>query len=55
MIQRLSTADADFEARFAAILADGRDTTARVDAAVAAIIAEVRAEGDAALLRLNLG
>lgn len=52
-MQRLSTTDADFAERFAAILADGRDTTTRVDAAVAAIIAEVRAEGDAALLRLT--
>ena len=52
-MQRLSTADADFEARFRAILEDGRDTTTRVDAAVSAIIADVRAEGDAALLRLT--
>jgi histidinol dehydrogenase len=52
-MQRLSTNDRDFEVRFGAILADGRDTTTRVDAAVAAIIAEVRAEGDAALLRLT--
>lgn len=50
-MKRLSTADAGFEAGFAAILEDGRDTTARVDAAVSAIIAAVRAEGDAALLR----
>ena len=52
-MQRLATANADFEQRFRAILEDGRDTTTRVDAAVAAIIAEVRAEGDAALLRLT--
>ncbi len=52
-MQRLSTADAGFEARFAAIIEDGRDTTTRVDAAVAAIIADVRARGDAALLELT--
>lgn len=50
-MKRLATTDADFEAGFTAILEDGRDTTTRVDAAVAAIIAAVRAEGDAALLR----
>jgi histidinol dehydrogenase len=47
---RLSTADPGFEAGFAALLAQARETTARVDAAVAAIIAEVRARGDAALV-----
>lgn len=52
-MQMISTTDADFEQRFRAILEDGRDTTTRVDAAVSAIIAEVRAEGDAALLRLT--
>jgi len=52
-MQRISTADADFETRFRAILEDGRDTTTRVDAAVSAIIGEIRAEGDAALLRLT--
>lgn len=50
-MKRLSTTDADFEAGFTAILEDGRDTTTRVDAAVSAIIAAVRAQGDAALLR----
>ena len=52
-MQMISTTDTDFEQRFRAILEDGRDTTTRVDAAVAAIIAEVRAEGDAAVLRLT--
>ena len=52
-MQRLTTADAGFEARFAAIIEDGRDTTARVDGVVAEIIARVRAEGDAALLDLT--
>jgi histidinol dehydrogenase len=47
---RLSTADPGFEAGFAALLEQVRETTQRVDAAVAAIIAEVRARGDAALV-----
>ena len=46
---RLSTAAPDFEPAFSALLEQARDTTDRVDAAVAAIIAEVRAGGDAAL------
>ena len=50
-MRRLDTRAPDFEAGFTAILEDGRDTTTRVDAAVSAIIAAVRAEGDAALLR----
>ncbi len=50
---RLDTADPDFEAAFTALLHDGRDTTARVDAPVAAIIADVRARGDAALVELT--
>ena len=52
-MQRLTTADPGFEAAFQAIIEDGRDTTTRVDAAVASIIARVRAEGDAALLALT--
>ena len=52
-MQFISTRDAGFEAAFTAIMEDGRDTTTRVDAAVAAIIQEIRAEGDAALLRLT--
>jgi histidinol dehydrogenase len=47
---RLSTRDAGFEPAFRALLDDARETTAKVDADVAAIIAEVRAKGDAALL-----
>jgi len=47
---RLSTAAADFPERFAALLAQARETTETVDAAVAAIIAAVRARGDDALL-----
>jgi histidinol dehydrogenase len=52
-MQFIRTSDAGFEAAFAAILEDGRDTTTRVDAAVAEIIQAVRSEGDAALLRLT--
>ncbi len=47
---RLSTADARFEAAFCALLSQARETTETVDAAVAAIIAAVRQQGDAALL-----
>jgi histidinol dehydrogenase len=48
-MKRLSTQAADFEPQFAALLEDARETTQRVDGAVAAIIAEVRARGDAAV------
>ncbi|WP_207539884.1 histidinol dehydrogenase [Sabulicella rubraurantiaca] len=50
-MHRLNTADPGFAAAFAVLLEDGRNVTTRVDAAVSAIIAEVKAEGDAALLR----
>ena len=46
----LSTAAADFEARFAAMLAAKREDSADVGDVVAGIIAEVRARGDAALV-----
>ena len=46
----LDTTEAGFEAAFRALLDDARETTAKVDAAVAALIAEVRAGGDAALI-----
>jgi len=49
----LSTAEADFEAAFRRLLEEARDTTIRVDAAVAAIIAAVRDQGDAALVDLT--
>ncbi|MGI4811297.1 MAG: histidinol dehydrogenase [Janthinobacterium lividum] len=49
-MKRLATTDTDFPAAFRALVADGRDTTSRVDAPVAAIIADVRARGDAALI-----
>ena len=48
---RLATIDRGFEEAFTALLGQTRETTETVDQAVAAIIAEVRAEGDAALLR----
>jgi histidinol dehydrogenase len=47
---RLSTTDADFDSRFAALLAQARETTETVDRAVSAIIAAVRERGDAALI-----
>jgi histidinol dehydrogenase len=49
----LSTAEPDFEARFAALLALKREEAADVDEAVAAIISQVRARGDAALIELT--
>ncbi len=47
---RLSTAAPDFAAAFAGLLGQSRETTARVDQPVAAIIADIRARGDAALI-----
>ena len=52
MIQLTTTAPG-FEAEFRALLEQARETTERVDAAVAAIIAEVRAGGDTALCDLT--
>jgi histidinol dehydrogenase len=49
----LSTRDADFEARFVALLGMKREDSPDVDATVAAIIADVRARGDAAVLELT--
>jgi histidinol dehydrogenase len=48
-VKRLSTADPDFAPAFEALLAQARETTEQVDQAVAAIVADVRARGDAAL------
>jgi histidinol dehydrogenase len=48
---RFATSDRGFEAAFTTLLGQARETTQKVDQAVAAIIADVRAEGDAALLR----
>jgi histidinol dehydrogenase len=49
-MKRLSTAEAGFPAQFEALLAQGRETTESVGDVVAAIIADVRARGDAALV-----
>jgi len=49
-MKRLKTADEAFERAFAALLDEARETTNRVDAVVAEIIAAVRARGDAALI-----
>lgn len=53
MPQFLSTQDADFDSRFAALLTMKREDSPDVDAIVAEIIADVRARGDAALLELT--
>ena len=53
MPQVLTTRDADFEARFTALLGMKREDSPDVDAAVAAIIADVRARGDAAVIELT--
>jgi histidinol dehydrogenase len=53
MPQFLNTADADFEGRFAAFLTTKREDAPDVDAAVAAIIEDVRARGDAAVIELT--
>jgi histidinol dehydrogenase len=50
---RLSTTDPDFEPRFAVLLGQARETTERVDEAVASIIADVRARDDEALIELT--
>jgi histidinol dehydrogenase len=49
-IRRLSTADAGFDAAFAALLGAPPEADPAVDAAAAAILADVQARGDAALL-----
>ena len=47
---RLDVRDPDFAAAFAAVLAAKRETAADVDETVAAILADVRAHGDAAVI-----
>jgi histidinol dehydrogenase len=49
----LNHADADFEARFAALMGMKREEAEDVDRDVAAIIADVRARGDAAVIDLT--
>lgn len=53
MPQFLSTREPDFAVRFEALLGMKREDAPDVDAAVAAIIAEVRARGDAAVIALT--
>lgn len=53
MPQFLSTTDADFDARFTAILNAKREDSPDVDDIVAGIIADVRKRGDAAVLDLT--
>lgn len=50
---RLSTSDADFEARFTALLGLKREVSEDVDLAVRGIITDVRNRGDAALIDLS--
>ncbi|NQV81600.1 MAG: histidinol dehydrogenase [Alphaproteobacteria bacterium] len=49
MARRLNASDADFAAAFAGLLDDKRETSADVGVVVAAVLADVRARGDAAL------
>ena len=53
MPQFLDTTDADFETAFAALLAAKREDSPDVDDTVAAIIADVRARGDHAVIELT--
>ncbi|MFT3975219.1 MAG: histidinol dehydrogenase [Amaricoccus sp.] len=53
MPQHLATSDPDFAARFAALLAQKRESDADVDADVARIIADVAERGDAAVIELT--
>jgi histidinol dehydrogenase len=53
MPQRLDTVSPGFEQKFAGLLAAKRESAADVAASVAAIIAEVRARGDGALIELS--
>lgn len=50
---RLDSAQADFEQRFSELLAGKRESSKDVNDAVAAIIADVRARGDAAVVELT--
>ncbi len=51
---RLDNRSADFHARFAQFLATKREVSADVDHAVRAIVVDVAARGDAALIELSL-
>ena len=53
MPKRLQTSDPGFEKAFAAFLGEKREVSTDVDAAVAKIVADVKARGDAALVELS--
>ncbi|WP_432449046.1 histidinol dehydrogenase [Aliiroseovarius marinus] len=53
MPQFLNSTDADFDARFTALLSMKREDSPDVDTAVAGIIADVRAQGDQAVIDLT--
>ncbi|MCK0142940.1 histidinol dehydrogenase [Aliiroseovarius sp. F20344] len=53
MPQFLNSTDSDFEARFTELLSMKREDSPDVDAAVAGIIADVRARGDVAVIELT--
>ncbi len=53
MPHKLRTSDRDFQARFAALLAMKRESSPDVEAAVRAIVSDVIARGDAALIDLT--
>jgi histidinol dehydrogenase len=53
MPQFLTHTDPDFETRFTALLSAKREDSVDVDDAVAAIIADVRKRGDAAVIELT--
>jgi len=53
MPKRLQTSDPGFEQAFVAFLGEKREVSADVDAAVAKIVADVKARGDAALAELS--
>jgi histidinol dehydrogenase len=50
LVLRIATTEADFDVRFAHLLGLKREVSEDVDAAVRAILAEVRARGDAAVM-----
>jgi histidinol dehydrogenase len=53
MPMRLNTSDKNFEVSFVELLGQKRESSVEVDAAVAGIIASVKADGDAALIALS--
>lgn len=52
-MRKLTTASPDFATAFSSLLAEKRETAADVSAAVATIVADVQARGDAALFELT--